>query len=160
MSEGTARTAFCGLYCGDCIPSQARLFELLEELRELAAELHLDLYAGLISPRDEAFADYPTFENMLGALTGLRCPAPCRGGGGKPACAIRECALRGGYTGCWECSDRKGCSLLDPLRSFHGETIDRNLGAIAEHGTEGWADMRGSHYPWSREKGVPGRDDG
>ncbi|MEW6554436.1 MAG: DUF3795 domain-containing protein [Actinomycetota bacterium] len=149
MGDNAARTAYCGLYCGDCIPSQARLFELLQELRGIAAELHLDDYAALIARRDEAFRDYAAFEKMLALLSGLRCPAPCRGGGGKPTCAIRECALDKDFAGCWECPDRRGCALLEPLRAFHGGSIDGNLDAVAEHGVEGWADRRGKHYPWS-----------
>lgn len=149
MGNSGALTAYCGLYCSDCIPSNARLFELLEELRELASELHLDTYAELISRREEAFGDYPVFENMLTLLAGLRCVSPCREGGGKSTCRIRECALGMGFEGCWECRDRRGCALLDPLRSFHGDTIDGNLDAIAEHGMNGWLETRGRHYPWS-----------
>ena len=149
MSDGGALTAYCGLYCGDCIPSNTRLFELLEELRELAVELHLDSYTALISRRDGAFSDYPAFENMLTLLAGLRCRTPCRGGGGMPTCAIRECALSKDFEGCWECPDRSGCALLAPLRDSHGETIDGNLDAIAKYGPAGWSDNRGKHYPWS-----------
>jgi hypothetical protein len=149
MFDEEALTAYCGLYCGDCIPSNKRLFEVLEELRKLAAELHLGDYTQLIAHRDEAFRDYPAFERTLALLEGLRCSSSCRGGGGKHACPIRECALDKDFEGCWECPDRAGCELLDPLRSFHGETIDNNLDAIAEHGMEGWSDWRGRHYPWS-----------
>ncbi len=152
MCDGADRTAFCGLYCGDCIPSNARLFELLEELSEFAAELHLDSYAGLISQKQGAFKDYPVFENVLSQLAALRCPNPCRSGGGRSKCPIRECALEKGLGGCWECPERRECSLLDPLRGFHGGTIDGNLDAIAERGTEGWPDVRGKHYPWSQDR--------
>jgi hypothetical protein len=149
MHDHKALTAYCGLYCGDCIPSHARLFELLQELRKLVEELHLDSYAELISRRDAAFANYPVFESMLALLAGLRCSSPCRAGGGKPTCAIRDCARGRGLEGCWECAGRRGCELLDPLRGFHGDTINGNLDAIAEYGTEGWVEMRGKHYPWS-----------
>jgi len=150
MQDEKAMTAYCGLYCGDCIPSHARLFELLDELRRLAADLNLDSYAELISRRDEAFADYPVFAKMLDALVGLRCSGPCRAGGGKPTCAIRDCARGRGLEGCWECAGRSECDLLGPLRSFHGGTIDGNLDAIAECGMEEWSERRGKHYPWSR----------
>ena len=149
MHDEKTLTAYCGLFCGDCIPSNARLFEFLEELRELAAELHLDSYAELVTRGEEAFSDYPVFERMLTVLIGLRCSSPCREGGGKPSCLIRGCALDGGFEGCWECSDRGGCELLEPIRRFHGETMDGNLDAIGEHGAGGWAAMRGKHYPWS-----------
>ena len=142
-------TACCGLYCGDCIPSHTRLFGLLEELDELAKELNLDDYAELIARRDAAFEEYPAFERMLTALAGLRCPSPCRTGGGKPSCPIKACAREKGFEGCWECEDRVECGLLQPLREFHGDTIDGNLDAIAACGPDGWANGRGKHYPWS-----------
>jgi hypothetical protein len=159
MSDGRSLTAYCGLYCGDCIPSNTRLFELLEELREFAVELHLDSYAELISRRDGAFGDYPTFENMLTLLAGLRCHAPCRGGGGRSTCPIRKCALDHSFEGCWECPERRGCESLAPLRGFHCGTIDDNLDAIAEYGLDGWQDCRGKHYPWSKEGGVAGSEE-
>ena len=144
-------TAYCGLFCGDCIPSNAQLFELLGELRELAAELHLDSYAELIARRDAAFEGYPAFERMLSVLAGLRCASPCRAGGGKPSCPIRACAQGKGFEGCWECLARAECGLLQPLREFHGDTIDGNLDAITSCGPEDWASRRGKHYPWSHK---------
>ncbi|MBN2027628.1 MAG: DUF3795 domain-containing protein [Actinobacteria bacterium] len=155
MHDASKMTAYCGLCCRDCIPSHARLFELLEELRRLAAELHLESYAELISHRDDAFADYPLFARTLDMLSGLRCPGPCRAGGGKAICAIRDCARGKGLQGCWQCTDRRGCELLDPLRDFHAETIDGNLDAIAEYGMAGWLERRGKHYPWSNKGNAP-----
>ncbi|RJP27151.1 MAG: DUF3795 domain-containing protein [Actinobacteria bacterium] len=149
MTRDRDLTAYCGLYCGDCIPSNTRLFEMIEELQELAAKLRLYDYAELLSRRDAACEDYPAFERMLAALAGWRCPSPCRAGGGRPSCLVRECAREKGFDGCWECANRRGCELLDPLRGFHRGTIDENLDAIAERGIDGWADGRGRHYPWS-----------
>lgn len=150
MDDARDLTAYCGLYCGDCIPSHERFFEVLEELQRLAGDLSLKRYAELIARKNAAFEDYPAFEMVLAELVALRCPAPCHGGGGKPDCGIKECASGKGFAGCWECADRRGCALLQPLRDFHRETIDGNLDAIAEHGPEDWADKRGKHYPWPK----------
>lgn len=149
MHEERALTAYCGLYCGDCIPSNTRLFEVLGELRELASELHLASYARLIAHRDASFEEYSAFERVLTALETLRCASPCREGGGKQTCEIRECARDRGFEGCWECVERSSCELLDHLRRFHGDSIDGNLDAVAERGVECWSADRGKHYPWS-----------
>lgn len=146
-------TAYCGLYCLDCIPSKRALFAAVDELRALAGELGLERYAELKSRSDEALAQYPVFAAVLEKIAGLRCPAPCRLGGGKTSCAVRGCAQGRGLEGCWECPDRAGCGLLAPLRESHRGAIDRNLDAITEHGPEGWSRYRGKHYPWSREPG-------
>jgi hypothetical protein len=149
MDNERALTAYCGLYCGDCIPSHERLFEVLAELRRLADDLSLDRYAELLAKNKAAFEDYPAFESILAELAALRCPATCRDGGGRPDCSIRACAQDKGLEGCWGCDVRRGCALLEPLRGFHGDTIDGNLDAIAEHGPETWSEERGKHYPWS-----------
>jgi hypothetical protein len=149
MSEEEDFTAYCGLFCQDCIPSNAQLFRAVRDLLELSTQLRLDLYAQLKSNTNEAFSDYEVFAKVLSELATLQCPAPCRHGGGKADCPIRECARARRYFGCWECSVRRECELLLPLRRFHGETIDGNLDAIARDGLGGWADKRGRHYPWS-----------
>ena len=141
-------TAYCGLFCGDCIPSNKRLFEVIRELQELASSLHLDDYAQLKGESDPAFRDYPTFARMLSEIAALECPAPCRLDGGKEVCTIRNCARGRGYEGCWECAERLSCRALTPLRAFHGETIDGNLDAIEKFGMDDWTVKRGKHYPW------------
>jgi Protein of unknown function (DUF3795) len=141
-------TAYCGLFCRDCIPSNKRLFAVIRELRELASSLHLDEYAKIRSESDPALRDYATFARILAEIEALECPAPCRLGGGKEVCAIRDCARERGYEGCWECTERISCRALAPLRAFHGETIDGNLDAIAEFGVDDWMVRRGRHYPW------------
>lgn len=153
MDEARDATAYCGLYCGDCIPSSHRLFELLDELQQLSLVLGLREYAELLAGKKAAFEDYAAHERMIAELAALRCPAPCRRGGGRPDCAIRACAASRGFEGCWECADRRGCALLQPLRDFHLGTIDANLDAIAEHGPDAWAEKRGKHYPWSKDRG-------
>jgi hypothetical protein len=142
-------TAYCGLYCGDCIPSNSRLFELIDELLELSSSLCLEKYAGLLAGVRPTFADYAVFERVLSELSELRCSDPCRKGGGRSDCPIRLCARGKGFEGCWECDIRLECELLQPMRNFHGDNIDHNLKTIAEHGPHDWAGRRGKHYPWS-----------
>jgi len=142
-------TAYCGLFCGDCIPARKSLFEVTGKLEDLLKELQFENYAELKVKTDGVFDDYPEFASVLSAIMKLQCPAPCREGGGKQDCAIRECARGKSYEGCWECDERSGCRLLAPLKEFHGETIEKNLEAIRENGPGGWSGKRGKHYPWS-----------
>lgn len=142
-------TAYCGLFCLDCIPSSKRLFKTIRQLSELLSRLHIEEYAELKAERNEGFQKYPVFAQVLSELAGLECPSPCRLGGGKEGCIIRECAQGREYEGCWECDERQNCELLLPLKGFHRDTIDNNLNAIARNGANSWADKRGKHYPWS-----------
>jgi Protein of unknown function (DUF3795) len=144
-------TAYCGLFCRDCIPSQKRLFETIRELSQLASTLRLDKYAELKAHNNPSLKDYAIFERVLTELAGLECQAPCRHGGGKAECVIRDCAQARGFAGCWECSERPACNLLAHLKSFHGATIDSNLDTIKECGINDWSDKRGKHYPWSQD---------
>jgi hypothetical protein len=142
-------TAYCGLYCRDCIPSNTELFRAVRGLMELSSRLHLDKYAELKAMSNDSFRDFPVFFRMLSDITALQCPSPCRLGGGKEDCPIRECARARHYEGCWECPGHGECEQLAPLKKFHGKTIDRNLDAIEENGPDDWVDERGPHYPWS-----------
>jgi hypothetical protein len=91
MADDRLLTAYCGLFCGDCIPARKSLFETAGKLEDLLQELRFENYAELKAKTDKTFEDYPQFARFLGTIRKLECPAPCREGGGKPACPIREC---------------------------------------------------------------------
>ncbi len=150
MEESRKYTACCGLYCKDCIPSKETLFEAARILGEQLGSLDFGRYAALKASRDEVFAGYDRFREYLSAVTSLKCPGPCAEGGGKKKCAIRACAKKNGYAGCWECAEFETCALLEPFAAFHGDTPRNNLRLIREHGLDRWAENRGPHYVWSR----------
>ncbi len=139
-------TAYCGLYCLDCIPSNIRLFEILNELEKLLEEVKFDKYAGLKSKTNETFNDYSKFIEVLQEMKKLECKALCTEGGCKEDCKIRECVKEKKYEGCWECDDFKDCELLDYLKGIH--SIEHNLEMIREFGINNWADKREKHYKW------------
>lgn len=149
MADDKLFTAFCGLYCLDCIPCDKDFFQKIDELASLIEEHNIERYTELRSEADSSLGDFPRFMKTLHAIRGLECPAPCREGGGNPECAIRSCARGKGLDGCWECDERSDCSRLEPLEVFHGETIKDNLEAIRECGIDNWGERRGKHYPWS-----------
>ena len=148
MGEDLRNTAYCGLYCGDCIPSDETLFEAVEKLGKKLSELPLSRYAQVKARQNPVFEDYPTFVGVLDEMRKLRCKAPCREGGGHTECPVRSCAKAKGFLGCWECQKRGACELLAPLKDFHGEVISRNLEVIREYGPDDWSVKRGKHYPW------------
>ncbi len=151
MARDREFTAYCGLYCGDCIPFNQSLFNAAERLREELDRRQFDKYAELKSRKNKVFNDYGTFKKVLSELIDLRCARTCINNGGNPDCRIRGCVHRKGLNGCWECSDFESCDLLEPSL-YHGDTPRHNLRLIKEYGVENWADKRGKHYIWDMGK--------
>jgi hypothetical protein len=149
MTETARNTAYCGLFCQDCIPSNRAFFESVRDLQGFLNDLGFEHYAALKARGNDAFNNYEAFAEVLAAIGRLQCSRPCREGGGGPKCRVRECCLGKGYAGCWECGGSRECGLLQGLRNFHGDNIDHNLEAIGRYGVHGWSEHRGKHYPWS-----------
>jgi hypothetical protein len=139
-------TAFCGIFCGDCIPSREELFCTVDRLDEMLGEIEFEAYAAYKTNLLPAFKEYPAFLSVLRQIKQLRCPT-CRQGGRNPQCEIRLCVQNKGLNGCWECDERSGCAFLDRLRNVH-PNLDYNLGLIAKMGTEKWFLKRKEHYQW------------
>lgn len=148
MSETTDRTSYCGLYCGDCIPRDKRVFLAVEELKKALDEVQFDQYAYLRSQSYGKLMDYPIFVRVLDEIEAIECNGPCATGGGKKVCIIRDCVKQKGYRGCWECHENSACAKLSRLKRFHGKTIEHNHEMILQYGIEDWAGNRGKHYPW------------
>lgn len=146
MYDHKKYTAYCGLYCLDCIPSNVKLFKILDELENLLKDIKFSEYAKLKSKANETFNDYPKFLNVIHEMKKLECKALCTEGGCKEDCKIRECVKEKGYNGCWECNDFKHCKLLDYLKGVH--SIEHNLEMIRKYGINNWIDKRGKHYNW------------
>lgn len=150
------KTACCGLYCGDCIPSQHALFETAAALRHQLDDWPFERYAEYKSEGNKIFNAYPTFREVLDAIVTLRCPRTCFHGGGNPNCAIRTCARRRGLEGCWQCERFEACETLGVLRTCHGDTVEHNLRMIQQHGVDKWSHTRGRHYAWEKSNPQPG----
>lgn len=149
MAQDRKFTAYCGLYCLDCIPANKSFFRACDEFEKLLSDLKFDKYAEAKSKTNKAFRDYPKFASVLKEIKKLECTAPCQEGGCKPDCRIRECVQNKRYEGCWECDTSDTCDLLLPLKRCHGGTIDHNLEMIRRYGPDNWSDKRGKHYIWS-----------
>ena len=140
-------TAYCGLYCLDCIPSNRKLFLTVKELEKLLTDLQFREYAEFKSGKTEIFKDYLKFLATLQEIGKLECPAPCREGGGNPDCRVRKCVLSRGYEGCWECNNYQTCELLLPFKEVH-PNLKCHIELIKKNGLEKWAVKRRKHYSW------------
>jgi len=144
-------TAWCGLCCADCIPSNEAFFSLIRSLDDMLGKTQFEEYARLKSEKNPIFKEYLVFLKVLREIKSLQCTSPCRNGGGKSGCEVRNCAQNKGYDGCWECDGRRTCSLLDPLRRVH-PNIDYHLELIKQYGPEEWFQKRRAHYRWQQDK--------
>jgi len=149
MARDREFTAYCGLYCGDCIPFTAPLFDAAEKFSDELDKRQFDEYAKLKGRTNEVFNQYGIFRKVLSELATLRCTKTCFNNGGNPDCKIRNCARMKELEGCWECSGFEDCELLWPS-PYHGDTRKHNLRLIKEYGIENWADKRGRHYVWDK----------
>ncbi len=145
--EQTRPTAPCGLYCADCIPSRREFFDLARSLDAVLAHNHIEEYAALKAETVPALRRYDVFAEVLRALIALECPSPCREGGGKPVCRVRECVAERHLAGCWACGESTSCRTLAPLLAFH-PNLAGHLEIIREQGEEEWPEQRKAHYPW------------
>ena len=151
-------TSFCGLWCGDCIPANEKIYELTSELSQLFIETGFKNYAEFKSRRIPEFNDYDTFINVLNSFEKLHCYNYCRQGphskeAGCETCKIRLCAVEKGFDGCWDCDIYNSCEHIIKMERFHPD-IKHNLDMIKENGIDNWKEYRGKHYNWSDNKNI------
>ena len=142
-------TAYCGLYCLDCIPSDKKLFITAGELQNHLKKCQFEEYARLKSKTNKLFENYPRFPEVLQEIINLECVAPCRKGGGKIVCPVRDCAQNKRYEGCWECNDWKSCELLTRLKKIHPD-LENRFEIIPKEGLQNWATRRKRHSFWQQ----------
>lgn len=140
-------TAYCGLYCKDCIPSRDDLFQKTKDLQKCLEVLRFNQYALLKAKDNPLFADYPKFYLLLQEVSKLQCAGPCREGGGKAVCHIRDCVKSKDLQGCWECPLPAECEHLKNLLQIHPHLLE-HLNLIKVKGLESWAINRKKHYSW------------
>ena len=159
MSETCAQlTAYCGLYCGDCIHYQSRAADLARELLNELQATGFDKYADIKSSSTKQLDAVKQLEHhrecceVLEAIAALQCNTPCRVGGGYPtfSCEILECCKRKAIEGCWQCGEFEGCMRLESLQSIHGDSHQQNLKKIKELGLDRWAKHRCRPYIWQK----------
>ena len=141
-------TAYCGLYCGDCIRYRSKAADLG---RDLLGELQNEdwgKYAEISS--DKAFKNYEHCHEVLDAIVRRKCDDACRPSGGCSAfsCKIVDCCQKRGFEGCWQCDEFENCREFELLKPLHGDKPVLNLRKIRELGLEKWAEHRYKCYVW------------
>ena len=154
MTDDRKYTAYCGLYCHDCIPSKAELFQETKTLVKTLIDLNFQKYAEHKSKKYNIYGNFLIFMDLLKEIQRLECTIPCREGprseaGCAPDCRVRKCAVDKKFEGCWECESFRSCELLTPIKEFH-PSLENNLEMIKRHGIDCWSDKRGKYYIWSR----------
>jgi len=144
-----ARTAYCGLYCGDCSFGQGTIPDLARDLRKELRDTRFSELADVI-PFPE-FKNYQQCYDVLGAMVKLRCKG-CRGGSRSKFCNIAKCAIKKEYAGCWECEDFSSCEKLEFLVPVHGDAHLKNLRAIKTSGVDAFAQGKRLWYSPPRKK--------
>ncbi len=130
------KTAYCGLYCGDCAFGQGTIPDLARDLRKELRAFHFDKVAEAIPFKE--FQNYEQCYEVLGAMVKLRCGG-CRTSARSKFCKVAECARRQGVEGCWQCGKFADCKKLAFLEPVHGDAHLKNLRKIASVGVDEWA---------------------
>ena len=103
-TEEKELTAYCGLYCADCIRCESKASELARKLREELQRVEFEKYAKVKSMFVKEFKHYRKCVEVLDAIAELQCNNTCRGGGCPTfKCKIIECCNTKGFKGCLEC---------------------------------------------------------
>ena len=133
--NGRQLACYCGLYCGACAIKNGQISNTAGTLRAMLRAYGYKDWAPLMADFAPATKHYPEFEGVLEWLTAQDCPG-CPGGGGNPACAIRQCAREKGFAGCWEC-DEVGCAKVGAIDGPMPEAV-QNRQRIREVGLDAW----------------------
>ena len=149
-------TAYCGLYCGDCIRYRSKAADLARALLDELQGEEWDKYAEFKSGSTKQFDAVKQFEHyrecceVLEAIIAVQCNNPCRVGGGCPtfSCKILDCCRKKGFEGCWQCDEFENCREFEFLKPLHGDTPVLNLRKIRELGLEKWTEHRYKCYVW------------
>jgi hypothetical protein len=143
-------TAYCGLYCGDCIRYCSKTTQLAKDLMDELEAVQFDKYAAAKSAAMKELEHYNECLEVLGAIVKLGCDTPCQvGGEGCSApCQIKRCIQAKGLNGCWECDTFEMCDKFEFLRPVHADAAKSNLRKIRKYGLNEWAGYRTKFYPW------------
>ena len=143
-------TAYCGLYCGDCIRFKCKASDLSENLLDEIKKKHFFEYAKVKKKHFKEFDKFKILPKLLKAISKIKCEIPCRAGGDGcgGSCPIISCIKAKKIDGCWDCNNFEACSKLKFLTPFHGNSIIKNLRLIKKYGITEWVKFREKIYPW------------
>lgn len=150
------KTAYCGIYCPDCIHYRNRYSILAAELKKELERIEFACYASVESPFGSSYDGFDKFESILENLSNTRCNTVCRVGGGCSGipCEIMKCCQSREIVGCWECSKLEQCEKFAFLEPRCGDMPKKNSRLIREQGIENWADDRECFYIWQKSRSA------
>jgi hypothetical protein len=143
-------TAYCGLYCGDCVRFRSKTTQLAKDLKSELQAVQFDKYAAVKSAAVKELEHYNECLEVLDAVVKLGCDTPCRAGGEGclQRCEVKSCVKSKHIDGCWECDELEECEKFEFLRPVHGDSTKSNLRKIKEYGLDNWAKHRRKFYAW------------
>jgi hypothetical protein len=143
-------TAYCGLYCGDCIRYRSKATCLARDLLSELQAVQFDKYAEVKSAPVKELKHYEECCQVLNAIVRLGCDTPCKAGGDGclQPCEIKRCVQSKKLEGCWECGEFERCDKFEFFRPMHGDTTKGNLRKIKQYGLNKWAEHREKFYSW------------
>jgi len=143
-------TAYCGLYCGDCLRYRSKVTQLARDLTSELQAVRFDKYAEVKSAAVKELEHYDEYLQVLHTISELGCDTPCRAGGDGclGPCEIKSCVQTKRLEGCWECDELEGCGKFEFLKLLHGNVPKENLRKIRKYGLYKWAKHRGKFYSW------------
>ena len=143
-------TAYCGLYCGECIRYQSRASDLAKNILKEFEKTKFAEYAKIKKLQMPQMEGYETMIRVLTTVSQLKCKTPCRVGGDGcgGSCPIIKCVKYKTIEGCWECAEFEQCEKFNFLKPFHGDSPLKNLRKIKKMGIDSWAEHREKCYPW------------
>ena len=143
-------TAYCGLYCGDCLRFRSKATELARDLMARLKSMQFDKYANVKKAAVKELEHYDECIDVLDAIVKLGCDTPCRAGGEgcSSPCPIKPCVRSKNLEGCCECDTFEICDKFEFLRPVHADATRDNLRKIRKYGLNQWAGYRTKFYPW------------
>jgi len=149
---GNELTAYCGLYCGDCVRYKSRAADLARDLASELQRITFDRYAKVKSASVTELGHYEECLRVLEAIAKLKCNTPCRAGGDgcSEPCEIKKCVQSGNLEGCWKCDEFERCERFDFLKRYHGDAPQKNLRKIKRYGLGEWVQHREGFFSWSK----------
>jgi hypothetical protein len=144
-------TAYCGLFCGDCIRYKSKASDLASQLLDELGKTKFENYVKVKQRSVKELKTYKETISTLEVIRKLKCDIPCRLGGDGCAqpCKVANCTHLKGIEGCWECKEFEVCDNFEFLRPFHGNTPQNNIKKIRNYGLDKWAAHREGMYTWS-----------
>ncbi|MBN1810914.1 MAG: DUF3795 domain-containing protein [Anaerolineae bacterium] len=152
MSEDARLLTYCGFYCGDCMGYTGVIADAAARFEAVLDAYKFDRTAKCIFPQE--LAGFDRFREMLGFMTGLRCPGLCRSEGKAAGCEVKNCCIAKGFYACYECDDLETCDVLKSLHEgLHYDASMKNLRAIRKIGLGAWMAQGERHCYWLEENG-------